>query len=59
MSDAEISIDFDEVIGESEKAFKVKIGDQEHWMPKSQVRLYRKNNKCFGPEWLFLKKGLI
>lgn len=55
----ETSIDFDEVLRETDKAYHVKIADEEHWIPKSMCRLYHKNKKIHGPEWLFYQKGLI
>jgi hypothetical protein len=58
----EVDVDFIKV--ETEKAFLCIIGDQEHWLPKSQV----KNPEQFGrgdrdvqmeiPEWLAEEKGL-
>lgn len=53
------AIDYDEVVRESEAAILIRIDKDEHWMPKSQCRIYRKSNKIFVPEWLAIEKGLL
>lgn len=32
-----VHVQVDKILRESEKAFLVRIGDEEHWLPKSQL----------------------
>ena len=57
--DNEYSIDFDEVVNETDGAYLFKVGDVSCWLPKSEIRVYHKSKKFFAPEWLLLDKGLI
>lgn len=57
--DNKVSVDFDELVRETLKAYCVKIGDEEYWMPKSQCNLYKDTKKIFAPEWLLNNKGLL
>lgn len=59
MAMPEVEVDFDEVVHESDSAWKVKIGDKEVWLPKSQCDLDEYNDVVTMPEWLAKKEGLI
>lgn len=59
MSDERVSIDFDEISRETEAAVQIVIDDKKHWLPKSQIMLFRKTKKVSMPEWITFDKGLI
>ena len=53
---------FDEKIEEREKSIRVRIDDQAHWFPKSEIRDFRQEDKVFAfeiPVWLALRKNLV
>lgn len=62
MSNKEIELSC-EVLGESEKAYKLDFGTKECWIPKSQINDYMEEDNSivsvFIPEWLAFEKGLI
>ena len=53
-SDDKIVILVDEFIQETDKAYKVRVGFVEDWLPKSQVEV--KGKEIIIPKWLFDKK---
>ena len=55
----DFSFIYDDIVRETEAAYLLSFGDDEIWLPKSQVRVYEKNNKVFVPEWLAIEKGLL
>lgn len=55
----EVTIDFDEVVHESDSAWKVRIDDKTVWLPKSQCDLDEYDNRATMPEWLARKEGLV
>lgn len=57
--ESDVRIDFDEILEETEAAFKIVIDSEKIWLPKSQIKIYEKGKKIYLPEWLALKKGLI
>ena len=40
MSDQWTHLDVDEIVGESQKAFEVRIGKNRYWIPMSQISDY-------------------
>lgn len=52
-----IDLDIDDILAETDKAWLVSIGGDEHWLPKSMCEIY--NDQVTMPEWLAEKKGLI
>ena len=59
MSDETVVIDIDEVLHEIAEAYRVRIGDKQHWLPKSQTRLFPDEKGIELPEWLAEKRGFI
>lgn len=59
VSRAEMEIDFDEVVHESDSAWKVLIDDRTVWLPKSNCELDEMENKATVPKWLARKEGLV
>ncbi len=59
MTDERVSIDFDSLLEETEKAYKLRIDQKIVWLPISETTIYVKTKKAFIPEWLAFKKGLI
>lgn len=55
----DISIQYDELLKETEMAIQILIDGEKYWLPVSQIRHYEKNKKIYLPEWLAQKKGLI
>ena len=58
-SDEHVEIEYDEIVEEREKAWKLWIGYDEVWLPKSQCYLDEKRGLVGMPHWLARKKGLI
>lgn len=60
MGDELVKIDFDEILAESDDAYRFQIGDDKHWIPKSQIStVFEKIKVVHITEWIAAKKGLI
>lgn len=60
MDDNLVKIDFDEILAESDEAYRFQIGDDKYWIPKSQVStIFTKKKIIYISEWIAEKKGLI
>ena len=58
MGDSEqVDIRFDSIVKETDKAMLIKIGDNEYWLPKSQITV--DGDDVSMPEWLAIDKGLV
>jgi len=62
----EVEIDFDEVKATTDKAILVRVGREDHWIPKSQIGELTRSKSRFAsggsltiPEWLAEEKGLV
>ena len=48
---------------ETDKAYLIVKGDQEYWLPKSQVEtdctVPQNGGTIYVPEWLAIEKGLV
>ena len=53
-----VTIDYDEYVYETEKAWLLVIEGDEHWFPKSQCSLDTKEQTISVPCWLLEQKGL-
>ncbi len=60
-----VHLEVDEIMAETEKAFRVRIGDEEYWLPFSQIadsddyQAGDKNCTMSVTEWIAKEKGLI
>lgn len=57
--DEDVSVKFDRIKTETTNAFLIIIDNKSVWLPKSQIRMYRKKKKVYMPEWLAHDKELI
>lgn len=58
MSEPElVQIDYDEIVRTSDDAILISVGDEEIWIPKSQIEEQGKGWLEI-PEWLATKEGL-
>jgi len=51
-----------EVVHITDKAILIDEGDEQIWLPKSQIRLEHSSGNTYSveiPEWLAMKKGLL
>ena len=59
-----VHLDFDEILRETEKAFLIRIDDEEYWIPFSQIadpEEYREGDtdgEISITEWIAREKGL-
>lgn len=58
-NDDDIGIDYDMLMDDTDKAWKIRIDDKIHWFPKDHARLYFKKKKIFVPLWLARRKNLV
>ena len=57
--DEPTTVEFEEVIGETEKAWLLGMPDgEEIWFPKSQCKLRRRSRSLTLPVWLASAKGV-
>lgn len=54
-----VDLNFDEVLAETEKAWLIVIGDEKHWLPKSQVEIDLEDRQVTLPKWLAEEKELM
>lgn len=58
--DSVVEIPYDEHVHETDKACLFAIGDEEVWIPKSQIQDWFPSDNVFSiPEWLAIEKGLV
>lgn len=70
MSDETVEVDYEQLIGQSEKAFRMSIDGEECWVPKSQIEdveeleeelklpdYKRRGGTITVPRWLAIKNG--
>ena len=61
--DQDVEVEFDLLLSETEKAYKVAVDGEEFWLPKSQTKALEEDFdtgvKAWIPRWLARSKDLI
>jgi len=60
MSDATVRLDYDKIRANTADAYLLEFGDDNVWVPKSQIStIFEKKKVVHMSEWFAKKKGLI
>jgi hypothetical protein len=55
----ELIFDYDELVGENDAAYLLRIGEKKVWLPNSCCLIDRQAKTVFVPEALAINKGLV